>query len=157
MLHTFTCCCIYTFVIKNEAGPIVARLFNLFQNGTNEIDLELFRTGLPAEMWYLDKKFTLGVFMVVIIMPLSLLRSVKHLGWTSMIAIISIVFFVATVISRQPDAAASCPIHYEGIFSLRKNSTNGTCHLEPHKTEIEEVNGVQVCETTAFNWTSQVK
>ena len=119
MLHTFTCCCIYTFVIKNEAGPIVARLFNLFQNGTNEIDLELFRTGLPAEMWYLDKKFTLGVFMVVIIMPLSLLRSVKHLGWTSMIAIISIVFFVATVISRQPDAAASCPIHYEGISSLQ--------------------------------------
>ena len=114
MLHTFTCCCIYTFVIKNEAGPIVARIFNLFQNGTNEIDLELFRTGLPAELWYLDKKFTLGVFMIVIIMPLSLLRSVKHLGWTSMIAIISIVFFVATVISRQPDAAASCPIHYEG-------------------------------------------
>ena len=116
MLHTFTCCCIYTFVIKNEAGPIVARIFNLFQNGTGEIDLELFRTGLPEEMWYLDQKFTLGVFMLVIIMPLSLLRSVKHLGWTSMIAIISIIFFVATVISRQPDAAESCPIHYEGKF-----------------------------------------
>lgn len=65
MLHTFTCCCIYTFVIKNEAGPIVARIFNLFQNGTNEIDLELFRTGLPAELWYLDKKLGFGIFFRV--------------------------------------------------------------------------------------------
>ena len=28
--------------------------------------------------------------------------------------------------------------------------------LEPHKSEIEELLGKQVCETKAFNWTNQV-
>ena len=53
MFHTFTCCCAYTFVIKKEAGPIIARLFNLFQTEANaKIELEKFRprAGEPFEV-----------------------------------------------------------------------------------------------------------
>jgi len=43
MFHTFTCCCAYSFVIKKEAGPIIARLYNLFQNESDWFPLENFR------------------------------------------------------------------------------------------------------------------
>ena len=54
MFHTFTCCCAYTFVIKEEVGPIIARIINLVRHKNNEtlIDLEMFRShdGLPEEV-----------------------------------------------------------------------------------------------------------
>ena len=54
MFHTFTCCCAYTFVIKEEVGPIIARIINLVRHEKNEtlIDLEMFRShdGLPEEV-----------------------------------------------------------------------------------------------------------
>lgn len=54
MFHTFTCCCAYTFVIKEEVGPIIARIINLVRYEKNEtlIDLEMFRShdGLPEEV-----------------------------------------------------------------------------------------------------------
>lgn len=68
------------------------------------------------QFWYLDAKFTLGMFMLVIILPLSYLRSVRHLGWTSMIAMIAVGFFVITVISRQQDGASQCPIKLDRKF-----------------------------------------
>lgn len=56
MFHTFTCCCAYTFVIKEEVGPIIARIINLVRHEKNEtlIDLEMFRShdGLPEEVCF---------------------------------------------------------------------------------------------------------
>ena len=58
MFHTFTCCCAYTFVIKEEVGPIIARIINLVRHKNNEtlIDLEMFRShdGLPEEVRILN-------------------------------------------------------------------------------------------------------
>ena len=56
-----------------------------------------------------------------------------------MIAIISIIFFVATVISRQPDAADSCPIQYEGELwqKVPENSETRKCNAKPEmKPEV---------------------
>jgi hypothetical protein len=45
MFHTFTCCCAYSFVIKKEIGPIIARLMNLFREMNDQIDLGALRSG----------------------------------------------------------------------------------------------------------------
>ena len=63
---------------------------------------------MGAPYWYLNEKFLVGVFIAFIIFPLACVRNVKYLGWTSMIAIVSILFFVGTVISQSDAAAAQC-------------------------------------------------
>ena len=53
------------------------------------------------------------MFILFIITPLASLRNVRHLGWTSMMAILAIIFFVATVISKRTQAAAG--LHEAGM------------------------------------------
>ena len=175
MFHTFTCCCAYTFVIKEEVGPIIARIINLVRHEKNEtlIDLEMFRShdGLPEEVcfkrllsifvssnffqfWYLDSKFTLGMFMLIIILPLSYLRSVRHLGWTSMIAMIAVGFFVITVISRQEDGASQCPIKLDRKFIIYKLYKSWLWHIIL-AAQACNFDGKQVCEVHAFHWTKE--
>ena len=43
MFHTFTCCCAYSFVIRKECGPILARLINLV-SGDSTVDLAVLRS-----------------------------------------------------------------------------------------------------------------
>ena len=82
------------------------------EDGT-QIDLSELRGGNITDMgtgeyWYLNEKFLVGIFIAFIIFPLACVRNVKYLGWTSMIAIVSILFFVGTVISQSDAAAAQC-------------------------------------------------
>lgn len=135
MFHTFTCCCAYSFVIKKEIGPIVARMMNLFRE--EEIDLAELRAGTLCGFWYLDETFLVGIFIGFIIFPLSCMRNVKYLGWTSMIAIVSILFFVGTVISQADNAASQC-----GNLSYPVG-----CDHCPHYN--------QTCEWLPFTWTHE--
>ena len=43
MFHTFTCCCAYSFVIRKECGPILARLINLV-SGSETVNLATLRS-----------------------------------------------------------------------------------------------------------------
>jgi len=112
MFHTFTCCCAYSFVIRKECGPILARLINLL-SGESTVDLAMLRSAGTIEgRWYLDEKILVGLFIAFIITPLACLRNVKNLGYTSAIAIFAIIFFVVTVITQQEFAADQCPLEY---------------------------------------------
>jgi amino acid permease len=138
MFHTFTCCCAYSFVIKKEIGPILARMMNLFREKNETIDLAQLRGGhLDDEFWYLNETFLVGCFIAVIILPLSCLRNVKYLGWTSMIAIVSVLFFVGTVISQASTASDQC----------------GHLNFPPDCDHCPA--GTQTCSTKAFEMTSQ--
>jgi hypothetical protein len=48
MFHTFTCCCAYSFVIRKECGPILARLINLL-SGESTVDLAMLRSAGTIE------------------------------------------------------------------------------------------------------------
>ncbi|CAG5096379.1 Oidioi.mRNA.OKI2018_I69.XSR.g14589.t1.cds [Oikopleura dioica] len=138
MFHTFTCCCAYSFVIRKECGPILARLINLV-SGSETVNLATLRSDGGVEgRWYLNEKTLVGLFIAFIITPLACLRNVKNLGYTSAIAIFAIIFFVVTVITQKDFAAGQCPLEYPESCEHCPETTQ-ECEAHPFRLSSDAI------------------
>ncbi|XP_035594638.1 sodium-coupled neutral amino acid transporter 5-like isoform X1 [Oncorhynchus keta] len=76
----------YMFIVKSEL-PLVMQAFLGLKDNTGE--------------WYLDGKYLIIIVSVIIVFPLSLMRHLGYLGYTSGFSLSCMVFFLISVIYKK--------------------------------------------------------
>ncbi|NXF05600.1 S38A4 protein, partial [Smithornis capensis] len=99
----------YLFIIKYEL-PEVIRAFMKLEENSGE--------------WYLNGNYLVILVTVVIILPLSLLKSLGYLGYTSGFSLTCMVFFVSVVIFKK--SQIPCPLPVMGHSVENWTTTNNT-------------------------------
>ncbi|XP_066580737.1 sodium-coupled neutral amino acid symporter 2 isoform X2 [Amia ocellicauda] len=106
----------YLYIVKYEL-PIVIQAFLGIKENTGE--------------WYINGDYLVLLISVLIILPLSLLRNLGYLGYTSGFSLLCMVFFVIVVIYKK--FQIPCPM------TLEKDAVNMTLnHTLVHLSEIHE-------------------
>lgn len=98
----------YLFIIKYEL-PEVIRAFMGLEENTGE--------------WYLNGNYLVVFVSVGIILPLSLLKNLGYLGYTSGFSLTCMLFFVSVVIYKKFQIPCPLPVLDHGNGSLTLNST----------------------------------
>ncbi|XP_056429966.1 sodium-coupled neutral amino acid transporter 4 [Hyla sarda] len=102
----------YLFIVKYELPEVIKTFMHLEEN-TGE--------------WYLNGNYLVIFVSVIIILPLSLLKNLGYLGYTSGFSLSCMVFFVSVVIYKKTQIP--CPLPFLDQHAV--NSTNSTYHLHP--------------------------
>ncbi|CDQ97413.1 unnamed protein product [Oncorhynchus mykiss] len=89
----------YLYIVKYEL-PIVIQAFVGATNGE----------------WYANGDYLVILVSVVIILPLSLLRNLGYLGYTSGFSLLCMVFFLI-VVSQHPKLLRCCGLYSSGYCS----------------------------------------
>ncbi|XP_028715626.1 sodium-coupled neutral amino acid transporter 4 [Peromyscus leucopus] len=98
----------YLFIIKYEL-PEVIRTFMGLEENTGE--------------WYLNGNYLVIFVSVGIILPLSLLKNLGYLGYTSGFSLTCMVFFVSVVIYKKFQIPCPLPVLDHDVGNLTFNST----------------------------------
>lgn len=98
----------YLFIIKYEL-PEVIRAFMGLEENTGE--------------WYLNGNYLVIFVSVGIILPLSLLKNLGYLGYTSGFSLTCMVFFVSVVIYKKFQIPCPLPVLDHDVGNLTFNST----------------------------------
>ncbi|XP_069345774.1 sodium-coupled neutral amino acid transporter 4 [Eulemur rufifrons] len=116
----------YLFIIKYEL-PEVIRAFMGLEENTGE--------------WYLDGNYLIIFVSVGIILPLSLLKNLGYLGYTSGFSLTCMVFFVSVVIYKKFQIPCPLPILDHNVGNMTFNSTL-PMHviMLPNNSESADVN-----------------
>ncbi|XP_074050991.1 sodium-coupled neutral amino acid transporter 4 [Macrotis lagotis] len=116
----------YLFIIKYEL-PEVIRTFMGLEENTGE--------------WYLNGNYLVIFVSVGIILPLSLLKNLGYLGYTSGFSLTCMVFFVSVVIYKKFQIPCPLPVLDHNVGNMTYNNTF-LMHLKmlPNKSQTTEVN-----------------
>ncbi|KAK5599994.1 hypothetical protein CRENBAI_011528 [Crenichthys baileyi] len=111
----------YLFIVKYEL-PEVIRAFLRLEENSGE--------------WYLNGNYLVVFVSIGIILPLSLLKNLGYLGYTSGFSLSCMVFFVVVLIYKKTQLPCPLPFFYEhssnfsvngsdisGLYALRHNTT----------------------------------
>ncbi|XP_064140411.1 sodium-coupled neutral amino acid transporter 4 isoform X2 [Loxodonta africana] len=98
----------YLFIIKYEL-PEVIRAFMGLEENTGE--------------WYLNGNYLVIFVSIGIILPLSLLKNLGYLGYTSGFSLTCMVFFVGVVIYKKFQTPCPLPLLDHNVGNLTFNST----------------------------------
>ncbi|NWH31105.1 S38A4 protein, partial [Chloropsis hardwickii] len=104
----------YLFIIKYEL-PEVIRAFMKLEENSGE--------------WYLNGNYLVILVTVVIILPLSLLKSLGYLGYTSGFSLTCMVFFVSVVIFKKSQIPCPLPIMDHGVENWTATNSTVPMHL----------------------------
>ncbi|XP_053318227.1 sodium-coupled neutral amino acid transporter 4 [Spea bombifrons] len=104
----------YLFIIKYEL-PEVMRTFLGLEENTGE--------------WYLNGNYLVIFVSIGIILPLSLLKNLGYLGYTSGFSLSCMVFFVSVVIYKKTQIPCPLPLLDHNIGN---STSNSTYHLYPY-------------------------
>ncbi|NXQ57994.1 S38A4 protein, partial [Anthoscopus minutus] len=104
----------YLFIIKYEL-PEVIRAFMKLEENSGE--------------WYLNGNYLVILVTVVIILPLSLLKSLGYLGYTSGFSLTCMVFFVSVVIFKKSQIPCPLPIIDHGVENWTATNSTVPMHL----------------------------
>ncbi|NXA98335.1 S38A4 protein, partial [Melanocharis versteri] len=104
----------YLFIIKYEL-PEVIRAFMKLEENSGE--------------WYLNGNYLVILVTVVVILPLSLLRSLGYLGYTSGFSLTCMVFFVSVVIFKKSQIPCPLPIMDHGVQNWTATNSTVPMHL----------------------------
>ncbi|NWV99785.1 S38A4 protein, partial [Machaerirhynchus nigripectus] len=104
----------YLFIIKYEL-PEVIRAFMKLEENSGE--------------WYLNGNYLVILVTVVIILPLSLLKSLGYLGYTSGFSLTCMVFFVSVVIFKKSQIPCPLPIMDHGVENWTTTNSTVPMHL----------------------------
>ncbi|KAM9671793.1 sodium-coupled neutral amino acid symporter 2 isoform 1-T2 [Trichechus inunguis] len=96
----------YLFIVKYELPLVIQALMNLEDT-----------TGL----WYLNGDYLVLLVSLVLILPLSLLRNLGYLGYTSGLSLLCMVFFLIVVICKKFEIP--CPMEIALLINETINST----------------------------------
>uniref|UniRef100_A0A3Q2E8W0 Sodium-coupled neutral amino acid symporter 2 n=1 Tax=Cyprinodon variegatus TaxID=28743 RepID=A0A3Q2E8W0_CYPVA len=102
----------YLFIIKHEL-PVVIQTFTGANNGE----------------WYINGDYLVLLVSVIIILPLSLLKNLGHLGYTSGLSLLCMVFFLIVVIIKKFEIPCPLPMtdHVnETLLNITHHSDNTT-------------------------------
>ncbi|XP_067420254.1 sodium-coupled neutral amino acid symporter 2 [Emydura macquarii macquarii] len=97
----------YLFIVKYEL-PLVIKAFMNIEENTGE--------------WYLNGDYLVVLVSVVLILPLSLLKNLGYLGYTSGLSLMCMVFFLIVVICKK--FQIPCPVGLE--YDMVNTTLNGT-------------------------------
>ncbi|CAO2601145.1 Sodium-coupled neutral amino acid transporter 4 [Lemmus lemmus] len=116
----------YLFIIKYEL-PEVIRAFMGLEENTGE--------------WYLNGNYLVIFVSVGIILPLSLLKNLGYLGYTSGFSLTCMVFFVSVVIYKKFEIPCPLPVLDHNVGNVTFNSTPPMHMIMlPNDSEITDVN-----------------
>ncbi|KAL2309503.1 hypothetical protein Nmel_005704 [Mimus melanotis] len=104
----------YLFIIKYEL-PEVIRAFMKLEENSGE--------------WYLNGNYLVILVTVVVILPLSLLKSLGYLGYTSGFSLTCMVFFVSVVIFKKSQIPCPLPIMDHGVENWTSTNNTVPMHL----------------------------
>ncbi|XP_048803729.1 sodium-coupled neutral amino acid transporter 4 [Lagopus muta] len=104
----------YLFIIKYEL-PEVIRAFMKLEENSGE--------------WYLNGNYLVILVTVVIILPLSLLKTLGYLGYTSGFSLTCMVFFVSVVIFKKFQVPCPLPIMDHGAGNWTATNITLPMHL----------------------------
>ncbi|KGL89863.1 Sodium-coupled neutral amino acid transporter 4 [Charadrius vociferus] len=104
----------YLFIIKYEL-PEVIRAFMKLEESSGE--------------WYLNGNYLVILVTVGIILPLSLLKSLGYLGYTSGFSLTCMVFFVSVVIFKKSQISCPLPIMDHGVENWTTTNNTVPMHL----------------------------
>ncbi|NXC54040.1 S38A4 protein, partial [Aleadryas rufinucha] len=104
----------YLFIIKYEL-PEVIRAFMKLEENSGE--------------WYLNGNYLVILVTVVIILPLSLLKSLGYLGYTSGFSLTCMVFFVCVVIFKKSQIPCPLPIMHHEVENWTTTNSTVPTHL----------------------------
>uniref|UniRef100_A0A452SGQ2 Sodium-coupled neutral amino acid symporter 2 n=1 Tax=Ursus americanus TaxID=9643 RepID=A0A452SGQ2_URSAM len=96
----------YLFIVKYELPLVIQALMNIEDT-----------TGL----WYLNGDYLVLLVSLVLILPLSLLRNLGYLGYTSGLSLLCMMFFLIVVICKK--FQIPCPVEVGLIINETINST----------------------------------
>ncbi|NXO09700.1 S38A4 protein, partial [Oriolus oriolus] len=99
----------YLFIIKYELPEVIRALMKLEENSGE---------------WYLNGNYLVILVTIVVILPLSLLKTLGYLGYTSGFSLTCMVFFVGVVIFKKSQIPCPLPIMDHGVENW--TTTNGT-------------------------------
>ncbi|XP_053572715.1 sodium-coupled neutral amino acid transporter 4 [Bombina bombina] len=103
----------YLFIVKYEL-PEVIKTFLRLEETSGE--------------WYLNGNYLIILVSVGIILPLSLLKNLGYLGYTSGFSLTCMVFFVSVVIYKKTQIPCPLPLLDNNLGNL---TSNNTYHLHP--------------------------
>ncbi|XP_027586533.1 sodium-coupled neutral amino acid transporter 4 [Pipra filicauda] len=103
----------YLFIIKYEL-PEVIRAFMKLEN---------------SEEWYLNGNYLVILVTVLVILPLSLLKTLGYLGYTSGFSLTCMVFFVSVVIFKKSQIPCPLPIMDHGVENWTTTNNTVLMHL----------------------------
>lgn len=98
----------YLFIVKYELPLVIQALMDIKDED---------KTGL----WYLNGDYLVLLVSLVLILPLSLLRNLGYLGYTSGLSLLCMMFFLIVVICKK--FQISCPMEAALILNETINST----------------------------------
>ncbi|NXE78535.1 S38A4 protein, partial [Cochlearius cochlearius] len=104
----------YLFIIKYEL-PEVIRAFMKLEESSGE--------------WYLNGNYLVILVTVGIILPLSLLKSLGYLGYTSGFSLTCMVFFVSVVIFKKFQIPCPLPVMDHGVENWTATNNTVPMHL----------------------------
>ncbi|XP_034984182.2 sodium-coupled neutral amino acid transporter 4 [Zootoca vivipara] len=117
----------YLFIIKYEL-PEVLRAFLGLEETSGE--------------WYLNGNYLVIFVSIGVILPLSLLKNLGYLGYTSGFSLTCMVFFVSVVIYKKSQIPCPLPVLGNGAGNWSYNSTTAPLHVVmlPNDSANSEVN-----------------
>uniref|UniRef100_A0AAQ6ACX4 Amino acid transporter transmembrane domain-containing protein n=1 Tax=Amphiprion ocellaris TaxID=80972 RepID=A0AAQ6ACX4_AMPOC len=121
----------YLFIVKYEL-PEVIRAFRGLEENSGE--------------WYLNGNYLVVFVSIGVILPLSLLKNLGYLGYTSGFSLSCMVFFLGVMIYKKTQLPCPLPFFY-GSSHDAHHSTG--VHFEPHPDEEE------MCTPKYFVFNSQ--
>ncbi|KAI1883809.1 hypothetical protein AGOR_G00235570 [Albula goreensis] len=126
----------YLYIVKYEL-PIVIQAFLGVEKNTGE--------------WYLNGDYLVLLVSLVIILPLSLLRNLGYLGYTSGFSLLCMVFFLIVVIYKKFEIP--CPLNQDALNVTLNSTVN---HLAAAAADNTTLHGDEdTCSPKYFVFNSQ--
>ncbi|XP_017287069.1 sodium-coupled neutral amino acid transporter 4 isoform X1 [Kryptolebias marmoratus] len=114
----------YLFIVKYELPEVIRAFLHLEENSGE---------------WYLNGNYLVVFVSVGVILPLSLLKNLGYLGYTSGFSLSCMVFFVAAVLYKKTQLPCPLPFFYGHSANLSMNSSDmsGLYALLPNATQMD--------------------
>ncbi|XP_042323176.1 sodium-coupled neutral amino acid transporter 4 isoform X1 [Sceloporus undulatus] len=104
----------YLFIIKYELPEVIRAFLGLEENSGE---------------WYLNGNYLVIFVSIGVILPLSLLKNLGYLGYTSGFSLMCMVFFLSVVIYKKSQIPCPLPVLGNGIGNWSSNGTTAPLHV----------------------------
>ncbi|KAK2858755.1 hypothetical protein Q5P01_003375 [Channa striata] len=113
----------YLFIVKYELPEVIRAFLGLEQNSGE---------------WYLDGNYLVVFVSIGIILPLSLLKNLGYLGYTSGFSLSCMVFFLAVMIYKKSQLPCPLPFFYHNSnHSMNASDMPGLHALKNHSAHMD--------------------
>ncbi|KAJ7329762.1 hypothetical protein JRQ81_015936 [Phrynocephalus forsythii] len=117
----------YLFIIKYELPEVIRAFLGLEENSGE---------------WYLNGNYLVIFVSIGVILPLSLLKNLGYLGYTSGFSLTCMLFFLSVVIYKKSQIPCPLPVLDNHVANGSSNSTTVTLHIVmlPNSSSNSELN-----------------